>query len=313
MGSRGGQALSEEKVNKNHTPLQGISWMLVSTFFFVGVTVVVHHIGSDMPTIQGAFLRYFFAVVFTLPILFRLFKQARPSNLALKLYGLRGVLHGIAVLFWFYAMARIPIAEVTAIGYIAPIFVAIGAAVFLGEKMQIRRIASILVGFLGMLIIIRPGFTEVSLGQLSQLCAAPLFAASFLIAKKLTEEEDSGAIVAFLSLTCMLVLLPGAIYQWRAPTYEELGWLALTALFATLGHYTLTRAYQAAPITVTQPFSFLQLVWAALMGLLLFGEEVDKFVILGGAIIVASVSYISHREAVVARQQITPAAAATRD
>tara|TARA_R110002072_G_scaffold3759_21_gene26906 strand:- start:3118 stop:4035 length:918 start_codon:yes stop_codon:yes gene_type:complete len=305
--------MPEAKVARKQDTSQGIVWMLASTLLFVGVTGIVHHLGSDMPSVEGAFLRYAFGSLIMLPVLVKLARRQRPSNFAIKLYTLRGLLHGLAVMFWFYAMARIPIAEVTAIGYIAPIFVALGAALFLGEKMHLRRIASILIGFVGMLIIIRPGLSAVSLGQVAQLIAAPLFAASFLIAKRLTDEEETGAIVAFLSLGSTLVLLPGALIQWRTPTWEELGWLALTALFATLGHYTLTRAYRAAPITVTQPFSFLQLVWAAIMGLLLFDEQLDSYVLLGGAIIVASVTYISHREAVAARRPITPSAAATRD
>jgi drug/metabolite transporter (DMT)-like permease len=115
-----------------------------------------------------------------------------------------------------------------------------------------------------------------------------------------------------LSLGCTLTLLPGAILQWREPTLDEVAWLGLTAIFATAGHYTLTRAFQAAPLTVTQPVGFLQLVWATLLGVLVFGEALDPYVFLGGGMVVAAVTYISHREAQAARRMRTPPAVATK-
>lgn len=291
--------------------MAGIGWMVLTGILFVCVTGIVRYLGSDMPAIEAAFIRYAIGLVLVLPTLRPLLRR-RPGAGELRLYTLRGLVHGIAVMLWFYAMARIPIAEVTAIGYSAPIFVTIGAAVFLKETLHARRIAAVLIGFVGTFIILRPGFEAVSLGQLAQLAAAPLFAASFLIAKKLTEETNPATIVGALSLGCTITLLPGALWQWRDPTLEELGWLALTALFATAGHYTLTRAFRSAPITVTQPISFLQLVWAVLLGMFVFGEPLDPFVIVGASIVVAAAAYISHREAVAARRAISPPAVATK-
>ena len=289
----------------------GIGWMLLTGLLFVCVTGIVRYLGSDMPATEAAFIRYVIGLAIVLPMLRPLLRRP-PRGALLRLYAVRGVLHGIAVMLWFYAMARVPIAEVTAIGYTAPIFVTLGAALFLGEKLHLRRIAAVLTGFLGAFIILRPGFEAVSLGQLAQLAAAPLFAASFLLAKRLTSQEDPAVIVGMLSLFCTLTLLPGAILQWRTPSPEELFWLTLTAVFATAGHYTLTKAFSAAPITVTQPISFLQLVWAALLGMTVFGEALDPYVFAGGGIIVAAATYISHREVLAARRLQTPPAVATK-
>ena len=289
----------------------GIGWMVLTGLLFVCVTCIVRYLGSDMPAIEAAFIRYAIGLAIVSPVLPRLLRKL-PEKDVMKLYVVRGLVHGIAVMLWFYAMARIPIAEVTAIGYVAPIFVTIGAALFLGERLHLRRIAGVVVGFIGTLIIIRPGFEDVNIGQLAQLTAAPLFAASFILAKKLTNRVDPGVIVFMLSLFCTMVLLPGAVLQWRTPTLEEVFWLGLTALIATTGHYTLTRAIGAAPITVTQPISFLQLVWAAILGVFLFGEALNFYVILGGALIITAVTYISHREALVARSQMTPPPPATK-
>ena len=291
--------------------LKGIGWMVLTGMLFAGVTAIVRYLGSDMPAIEAAFIRYLIGLIMILPFLYSAFKSTSYKT-NLKLYAVRGLVHGVAVILWFYAMARIPMAEVTAIGYTAPIFVTIGAALFLGERLHVHRIMAVVVGLVGVFIIIRPGFQEVGLGQLAQLSAAPLFAVSFILAKQFTGRSSPMEIVAMLSLFCTIVLLPGALLQWREPTLEEIFWLTITALFATVGHYTLTKAFASAPITVTQPISYLQLVWAVLLGVLLFGETVDPFVLLGGAIIVCAITYISHRELRLARKPITPSVSATK-
>ncbi|MHA1154333.1 MAG: DMT family transporter [Alphaproteobacteria bacterium] len=204
--------------------LKGIGWMLLSGFLFVGVTGIVRHLGSDMSPIQAAFIRYAFGLVLVSPLLLRLaggawlFSGGRARRRRLGLHALRGLIHGIGVMLWFYAMARIPIAEVTALGFIAPIFTTLGAALFLGERLRARRLGAVLVAFGGAMIILRPGFHEISAGALAQLAAAPLFVASFLIAKKLTETETSPSIVAHMAIFVTLALLPGAIIEWRTPT-----------------------------------------------------------------------------------------------
>ena len=293
---------------------RGIAWMVLTTLLFVAVTGIVRYLGSSLPAVEAAFIRYAFGLALVMPVLVRL-RPGLPDGRTMGLFVWRGLAHCVAVMLWFFAMARIPIAEVTAIGYTAPIFVTIGAAVFLGERLQARRIGAIVAGFVGALIILRPGFQDIALGSLAQLAAAPAFAVSFLLAKKLTARNDPAFIVFMLSAMCTLVLAPGAFYQWRTPALDELYWLALVAVFATAGHYTLTRAFQAAPITVTQPVGFIQLVWAALLGMVAFDEPLDPYVFAGGGLVVAAASYISHREARAARRArgpLTPPAPATK-
>ncbi len=282
--------------------LRGVGWMVLTGLLFVGVTAIVRHLGTNMPAIEAAFIRYSVGLLLVCPVLLRLFRQ-RPQPGSMRLYIVRGLVHGGYIILWFYAMARIPIAEVTALGYLAPIFVAVGAALFLGEKLHFRRIAAVVAGFVGMLVIVRPGFTEISIGQMAMIVGAPFIAASLLLGKRLSRDEDPSMIVAMLSLFVTLTLLPGAMLQWRTPTIEEFLWLSLTAAIATAAHYCLTKALQAAPITVTQPVSFLQLVWAAFVGLALFGEALDPYIFLGSAIIVCAATYIAHRESVAARSR----------
>ncbi|MDX1434751.1 MAG: DMT family transporter [Gammaproteobacteria bacterium] len=284
----------------------GIAWMMVTGLLFVGVTCIVRHLGSDMHPVQAAFIRYAMGIVLLAPMFLRLRAQ-RTHSVRYGLHALRGVVHGTAVMLWFYAMANIPIAQVTAIGFTAPIFTALGAAWFLGERLHGPRIAAIVMGFVGTLVIIRPGIVEVELGALAQLAAAPLFACSFVVAKKLTETESDVAIVSYMAVFVTLALLPPALLVWRAPSAAELGWLLATATLATAGHYTLTRALRAAELTLLQPFAFLQLVWATLLGAWLFGENPEIWTWIGGAIVVGAATYIAHREARAARAKRPPA------
>ena len=230
------------------------------------------------------------------PLLLRVRWSRLAPRRRLGMYLARGVVHGAGVMLWFYAMAHIPIAEVTALGFTAPIFTTIGAALFLGEKLRARRIGAVLVGFAGAMIILRPGIAVIDPGAIAQLIAAPLFAASFILAKKLTKTDSSGVIVGALTVIVTLMLLGPAMLVWRTPTLVELGWLFATASFATAGHLTLTQAFRAADITVTQPVAFLQLIWATLLGFYVFGEQPDLFTWIGAAVIVASATYIAHRE-----------------
>ena len=277
-------------------------YMALSGLCFVGVTVVVRYVGTRIPAPEAAFFRYVAGTLLLAPVLIQIFR-GRTSVVAWKTLAVRGVIHGIGVCLWFFAMARIPIAEVTALSYLTPVLMTIGAALFFGEKLYTRRILAIIFGLIGVFIILRPGFSSISIGQIAQLATAPLFAASILITKKLIDTDELSVIIASLSLICAITLLPLALLNWVTPNLIELLLLSLTGLLATAGHVTLTKAIGLAPISVIQPVTFLQLLWATLLGVWLFGESIDRYVVLGGAILVISISYIAHRESI-ARKSI---------
>lgn len=274
---------------------RGMLWMLLSGLCFVCMTVVVRYVGTRIPAVEAAFIRYVFGILFLLPVVFQIL-TGRTRVFRWKLLTVRGILHAIGVTLWFFAMARIPIAEVTALSYLTPVLMTIGAALFFGERLYTRRILAIAFGLLGVFVILRPGFSTISIGQIAQICTAPLFAASMLMTKRLSDTEKTTVIVASLTMICALALMPAAIVYWVTPTATEYGLLALTALLATAGHFTLTNALKIAPVAVLQPVSFLQLLWATLFGIFLFNESLDAFVLLGGAILIASTTYIAHRE-----------------
>ena len=269
--------------------------MLLTGMLFVGVTVAVRYLGTSMNPIQAAFIRYCFGIVLILPLLSRAGIMSLDRD-RLGFHALRGLVHGGGVILWFLAMSRIPISEVTALGFTTPIFVTLGAAVFLSERLKPYRVAAVLIGFIGALLILRPGLRVIDIGALAQLGAAPLFACSYLMAKSATRREASSMIVVLLSVFCTLTLALPALLVWRTPTLEELLLLGLTALLATSGHYCMTRALEVAEVSAVQPFTFLQLVWATILGLILFDETPDVWIWIGGAVIVGSATWMAQQE-----------------
>jgi len=292
-------------------PAQGIAWMILTGLLFVAVTAVVKHIGDRIPAPEAAFLRYVLGLVFLLPMLRSMIREGLNA-VSFGLFGARGLLHGLGVMLWFHAMTQISIAEVTSMSYFTPIYATVGAALFLGERLAVRRIAAILIALVGALVILRPGFREISGGHFAMLGNGVLFAMSFLIAKVVADRAPASVVVGWLSVFVTIALLPFAAAVWIWPTWSELGWLFVVAALATAGHYTMTLALRAAPIAVTQPATFLQLVWATVLGAVIFAERIDGWVVFGGVLICASVSFIALREAALKRRASASEAEATR-
>lgn len=295
---------------KADRPVAGVIWMVVTGLMFVAVTAIVKYVGSDLPAAEGAFLRYLLGLVFLIPMI-RPIVAAHLTRRQVKLFAIRGIVHTAAVILWFFAMARIPIAEVTAMNYLTPVYVTLGAALFLREPLPPRRLAAVVAALIGAVIILRPGAREVDAGHIAMLFTALFFSIGYLTAKQLSGEVSAAVVVGMLSITVTIGLAPFAYAVWVTPTLAQVGWMFLVACFATAGHYSMTLAFAAAPLTVTQPVTFLQLVWAVMLGALVFSEGIDGWVILGGAVIMASVSFITWREAL-ARRAITPAVAQTK-
>ena len=174
------------------------------------------------------------------------------------------------------------------------------------ETLALRRILAVIAALIGALIILRPGFREVGPGHLAMLIAAVFFAASYLTAKRMADETGAAVTVTMLSVTVTIGLAPLAVMNWVAPTLHEFTLLFGVAALATAGHYTMSLALEAAPVTVTQPVGFLQLVWAVLLGAFVFNEGVDIWVVFGGSVIVGAISFMTWREAVMKRRMRTP-------
>ncbi len=274
--------------------------MILTGLLFVAVTAAVKHGAQQLPAAESAFLRYVLGLVFLVPMIKPLI-AARLTQRQKKWFWIRGFTHSLAIILWFFAMTRITIAEVTAMNYMTPIYITLGAALFLGERLASRRILAIVAGFVGALIILRPGFRELSDGHFAMIGAAMFFSVSYLTAKRMADEVSATVVVAMLSITVTVCLFPFAFAVWQPPTIEQLFLMFVVAILATAGHYTMTFAFAAAPVSVTQPVVFLQLVWSVLTGAIFFAEPADGWVILGGAVIVAATTFIAIREAMLRR------------
>jgi len=286
--------LPSRKVNLNVTVV-GLSWVVLAGVNFVGFVVLIKYVGSELPPVQAAFIRYLFGFVVLLPLFIRNGTHIFDTK-HIHLHGLRGFIQALAVMLWFYAVTKLPIAEVTALGFVSPIFVVFGAVFFLRERMNKARIAAVVLGLVGVFVILRPGFSVINSGSVAMLLAAPLFAASKVLTKYLVKHDSGATIVVYLSVFAALTMAIPAISVWTQPSGLNLLLLAGTALFATMAHLCMARGLALIDVTVSQPVDFLQLVWSTLIGIMLFSETPVVWIWIGGGIVVVSASYIARFE-----------------
>ena len=291
--------------------LTGVFWMVVTGICFLGVTALVKFMGTRIPAAEAAFLRYALGLVLLLPML-KDFSQNLPDRGLFILFAARGVVHTVGVVLWFFAMSRIPLADVTAMKlYVAHLCYS-RCCDILGRVFSFAPDSS---HFDRNLRRISYTSTWLQRHKHRSHCddiTALFFASSYLIAKHTSGRTTASVVVVMLSIYVTIGLAPMALLNWVTPTLAELLILFAVACFATAGHYTMTLAFAAAPVSVTQPATFLQLVWAVLVGSVIFGEDIDLFVIMGGGLILCSITFMSWREAVIKRKEMTPTVPQTK-
>ena len=197
----------------------------------------------------------------------------------------RNSIHFCAQLGWFYALTLIPIGQVVAIEFTMPIWTAILAASFLGERMTIWKIAAIVLGIVGVIVIVRPATSEVNPGQLIALAAAVGFGVSVAMVKSLTRTEQALAIMFWMLVVQSAAGLLPALYVWTWPPVYLWGWVVVIAFCGTFSHYCMARAMLHADATVVIPMDFLRVPLTAAAGWLIYSERLDLFTVLGAALI----------------------------
>ncbi len=271
-------------------------WMVGGGLCFSFLNTLARALSQQLDVYQAQFLRYLMGLLIMLPLVWRHGLQAyRPVNITGQFW--RGGVHTLGLILWFTALPKIPLADMTAIGFTGPLFIMLGAAWFLGEPMRRDRWIAALIGFSGVLVVVLPKMTgEGGWYNLVMLASAPVFAASFLITKALTRYEKPGVIVLWQSLTVTVLSLPMAMPHWQSP--HALQWLAFlaTGVLGTLGHYCLTRAFHTADISATQSLRFLDLVWASLLGWLVFADVPSSSTWAGALVILLATVWIARRE-----------------
>ena len=282
----------------NSLPSQhrAIAYTLISIFFFSFMGVFIRKSSENIHIFEVIFFRNLLACLIIIPLMYgsgrTSFKMYRPG-----LFVWRAIFVSLGMFAGFSALTLIPLAQATAISFTTPIFVTILAIFIFGEVIKFRRIAAILVGFIGMLIIVQPGVGMVSFGIILAFIGAFFHSINLLIVKKLTAHETANAIVVWMVIMLVPISFVPAIFVWEWPS--ALTWLYLwcLAICGTVGHSFFTRAYSLAEITSLQPFQFIKLPLIAFLAWMIFSEVPAYWTWLGGAIIFSSTVYITRREA----------------
>lgn len=281
---------------KNQTPvMRGIALMCLSTIAFAIMHGLVRFVSEVLHPFQIAFFRNIFGLAFLLPLLLRSRFAILCTN-QIGLHALRGVINIAAMLMFFTALSMTPLAKITALSFTAPIFMAVLAILVLGERFRIYRWGAILVGFLGMLIILRPGIIAIDIGALLVTASAALWAVAMIIIKIQSRTESSVTIVAYMGIFLGVFSIAPAMWVWEPFGLQTLGWMVLIGLSGTIAQMAISQSLKETDPTATMPFDFLKLIWTAMIGAWFFAEIPDIFTWIGATVIFLSGFFIALRE-----------------
>ena len=254
------------------------------------------YLSTDLPVLQITWARYFFTVAFTLPVMFFFYNKQLVWTDKPKLQLLRGVILLCANICFFYAISVISLAKALTLAFIAPLIVTALSPVLLGEKVGVRRWAAVILGFLGTLVVIRPGFVELNLASFAALGTGVMYGFYLIITRKLSTSDNP-------LLTLLLTGLVGAIiisctmpFVWVEPTLNEWSMMAGIGVFACIGHLFLILSLKYADASKLAPFSYFEIVTNIIIGYYFFNNFPDNWTFFGLFIIISSGIYIFRRE-----------------
>lgn len=279
--------------------VRGMLWMAASGLLFIFLNTIMKRLSHDLDPWLVGFLRYALGALVVVGMsLPGGFAALWPKAPGLQL--VRGLFHTGGMMLWFAALPFVTLAELTAIGFSGPIFICIGAVLFLSERMTGARWTAVLVGFAGVLLVVKPGqaegFAGISHGMLLMLASAPVFAGSYLVAKALTRHDRSDVVVLWQHAWVSILLAPFALAFWSPPSAVQWAFLVACGFLGAGGHYCMVRAFRIADISATQSVKFLELVWAAILGWIVFGTAPAGATVAGGIVILASTLLLARHE-----------------
>ena len=271
-------------------------FLIITSVFFGTVMLSFLKIAQeDVNVYVAGFFRFFLGLVIILPYIIKN-KDAVLKTTHLKEHLLRAILGLPAMLLYFSALVLLPIEKLTAISFVVPLIVTILAVFFLGEKIYIYRTLALILGFSGMLVIIRPGFVDTSIGVYMVLFSALLWSINIIITKKISKDDSAITILAYQSIFMSLLSFFIVLFFWEMPSLKTFIYLILAAICGTVLHLTLNHAFKLVDVSMTQPYSFLNLVFASIIGYFVFDEIPDLYTWIGALIIFTGVLIISYRE-----------------
>lgn len=283
---------------------RGLALMLLSTICFTSmqtcIRIVAADTGNPVHPLELVFFRNFFGVLALTPLILR----SGLSLLKTRRFGLhftRAVVQSAGMMSFFFGLTLIPLAEVTALSFSAPLFATVLAIVVMGERVRVRRISALLAGFAGVLIVLQPGAGAVSPGALLILGSSFVWSVAMTMIKSLSRTDSAVTITLYAGLFMAPITLVPALFVWVNPTPVQLAWLVGVGAAGTLGHVAFAQAFKLAEMSAVLPLDFLRLVWASAFGFIVFAEVPTAVSWLGGLVIFASASYIAFRESQLAR------------
>lgn len=279
--------------------------MLGSTAAFAMMTITIRFASQTIPTAEVAFFRNFFGLLVLLPILLRN-GASLPRTRHLGRYLVRTVLGLASMLCAFWAIGNLPLSQAVSLAYATPLFVTIAAAIWLGETVRVRRWMAVAAGFIGVLVILRPG-ADFSPGMLVALMGALLAGLVAIQMKQLSRLDAPDTIVFYTYAFWVPLSLAPALLQWTWPSAVAWLWLVATGVLGTFGQLLWTRALQLGEVSALQPISFMQLPIVVVFAWWLFAETIDLWTLVGAGIVLGANGYIAHREAVLRRRAGTHA------
>jgi len=289
--------IAHRRASRLDPVVRGLLWSGSAGALFTVLNATMRVLTLELHPLETQFLRYLGSLLVMVPFMAKAgLASFRPNNIGNHFS--RGAVHTVGLVMWFTALPFISVADTTAIGFTGPIFIMLGAAWFFGERMRWDRWIGALIGFVGVLIVVAPKLGGGSGAYtLLMLASSPVFAASFLMTKALTRTERPTVIVAWQSISITLFSLPLAIPVWQSPSASQWFTFLVCGLLGSAGHYCLTRSFSVADISATQSVKFLDLVWASLLGWLVFADTPSRSTLIGGVVICASTLWIARREA----------------
>jgi len=275
--------------------IRGIVCMLAATLLFTVMGITARYVSERIHPFEVVFFRIAFGLVLLLPLVLNYgLRHFRTAHFGL--HCARAAAQVTEMLIYFVGLTMIQYAQVQALTFTTPLFATLLAVIFLRERIRLRRMGALVVGFLGAMVVIRPGVVPVETGSLLILISALGWAGVILIVKQLTRTDSSVTITAWMVVLMTPMALIPAAFVWVWPTWTELGWLAVVGIAGTLGQLAVTQAFRVADTTAVLPFDFTKLIWAALMGYLVFGEIPTVWTWIGGVAIFGGSLYVALRE-----------------
>ena len=250
---------------------------------------------EELNVFTTGFLRFFFGFLIIIPYILKTkFKVFNTSNL--KIHILRSALNLPAMLLGFAALAILPLEKITAIHFVVPLMVTILAVIFLKEKIYLYRSLALIIGFLGVLIILRPGIVDISIGIYMALTSSLIWSVVIILTKKVSKDDSAITILSHQYLYMSLFSLPLVIYFWDQPNLKTIIFILCAAMSGTILHIALNHAYKLVDVSMTQPYSFLGLIVSSVIGYFVFSDKPDLYTWLGASVIFCGVILISYRE-----------------